>query len=51
MLERYGYPKQSLSQVMKSIQSCVACQGIERKSGENIPILYVMFHHHCGLTL
>jgi hypothetical protein len=51
MLERYGYPEQSISQVLLSMESCVACLGIQRKSGENIQILYVMFHYHCGLIL
>jgi hypothetical protein len=51
MLERYGYLEQSLSQVLISMESCVACLGIQRKSGENIQILYVMFHYHCGLIL
>jgi hypothetical protein len=51
MLERYGYPEQSSSQVLKSIECCVACLGIQRKSRENIQILYVMFHYHCGLIL
>jgi hypothetical protein len=46
MLEKYGYPEQSSSQVLKSFESCVACLGIERKSGENIQILYVMFYYH-----
>jgi hypothetical protein len=51
MLERYGYPEQSLTQVLKSIESCVACLGIQRNSRENMQILYVMFHYHCGLIL
>jgi hypothetical protein len=51
MLERYGYPEQSLSQVLISMESCVACLSIQRKCGENIQILYVMFHYHCGLIL
>jgi hypothetical protein len=51
MLERYGYPEQSLSQVLISIESCVACLSIQRKSEEDIQILYVMFHYHCGLIL
>jgi hypothetical protein len=34
MLERYGYPEQSLNQALKSFESCVARLGIERKSGE-----------------
>jgi hypothetical protein len=51
MLERYGYPEQSLSQVLKSIDSCIACLGIQRKSRENIQILFVKFHYHCGLIL
>ena len=51
MFERYGYPELSLSQVLKSFESCVACLGIQRKSGENIQILYVMFHYHSGLIL
>ena len=51
MLERYGYPEQSLSQVLKNFESCVACLGIQRKSGGNIQILYVVFHYHCGLIL
>ena len=51
MLERYGYPEQSLSQVLISMESCVACLGIQRKSGENIQILYVMFYYYCGLIL
>jgi hypothetical protein len=51
MLERYGYPEQSLSQVLINIVSCVACLGIPRKSGKNIQILYVIFHYHCGLIM
>jgi hypothetical protein len=51
MLQWYGYPEQSLSQVLISIESCVAYLGIQRKSGVNIQILYVMFHYHCGLIL
>jgi hypothetical protein len=51
MLVRYGYPEQSLSQVLISIESCVACLGMQRKSGENMQILYVMFHYHYGLIL
>ena len=51
MLQWYGYPEQSLSQVLISTESCVACLDIQRKSGGNIQILYVMFHYHCGLIL
>jgi hypothetical protein len=51
MLERYGYPEQSLTQVLISMESCVACLSIQRKSGENIQILYVMFLYYCGLIL
>ena len=51
MLERYGYPEQSLSQVLISMESCEACLSIQRKSGENTQILYVMFHYHCGFIL
>ena len=54
MLERYGYPEQSLTQVLihyVSMESWVSCLSIQRKSGENIQILYVMFHYHCGLIL
>jgi hypothetical protein len=40
-----------LSQVLISIGSCVACLGIQRKSGGNSHILYVIFHYHCGLIL
>jgi hypothetical protein len=31
-------------------KSCVACLGIQRKSGGNIH-LYIMFHYYCGLIL
>jgi hypothetical protein len=51
MLQRYGYPEQSLSQVLISIESYVACLGIQKKSGENMQILYVMLHHHFGVIL
>jgi hypothetical protein len=51
MLERYGYPEQTLSQVLISIENYVACLGMQRKSGENRQISYVMFHYHCGLIL
>jgi hypothetical protein len=51
MLERYGYPEQSLSQVLLSMESCVAYLGFQRKSAKNIQILYVMFHYHCSLIL
>jgi hypothetical protein len=51
MLKRYGYPEQSLSQVLISIESCVTCLDIQRKSGWNLQILYVMFHYHCDLIL
>ena len=53
MLQWYGYLEHSLSQVLISIyiESCVACLGIQRKSGGNIQILYVMFYYHCGLIL
>jgi hypothetical protein len=51
MLERYGYSEQSLSLVLISMESCEACLGIQRKSGGNMQILYVMLHHHCGLIL
>ena len=51
MLEKYGYPEQSLKQVLISIESYVQCLDIQRKSGENTQILYVMFHYHCGLIL
>jgi hypothetical protein len=51
MIERYGYPEQSLGQVLKSIESCVACLDIERKSEESMQISYVMFHYHRGLIL
>jgi hypothetical protein len=50
MLERYGYPEQSLNQVLKSIGSCKACLGIQRKSRESIQILYVKFQYYCGLN-
>jgi hypothetical protein len=49
MLEQYGYPEQSVSQVLKSIENCVTCLGIQRKSGGNTQILFVMYHYHCGL--
>jgi hypothetical protein len=49
MLQRYGYPEQSLSQMLISIESFVACLGIQRKSGGNMQMLYVMLHYHCGL--
>jgi hypothetical protein len=48
MHERYGYPEQSLRQMLMSIKSYVACFDIQWKSGENTQILYVMFHYHCG---
>jgi hypothetical protein len=51
MLERYGYPEQSLRQVLKRFESCVASLGIQRKGRENIQILYVLFHYHRGLLL
>ena len=34
-----------------SIESYVACLDIQRKSGENTQILYVMFHYHFGLIV
>ena len=37
--------------VLISIESYVACLDIQRKSGENTQILYVMFHYHCGFIL
>jgi hypothetical protein len=41
-----------ISQVLMSMESWVACRGIKKKkSGENIQILYVMFHYHCVLIL
>jgi hypothetical protein len=51
MLERYGYLEHSLSQVLLSMESCIACLGFQRKTGENIQIFKVMFHYHCGLIL
>ena len=51
MLERYGYPEQSLRQALISIESYVACLDIQRKREENTRILYVMYHYHCGLIL
>jgi hypothetical protein len=51
MLDRYGYPEQSLSQLLLNMDSCVACLGFQRKSGINIQILYVMFQYHCSLIL
>jgi hypothetical protein len=37
--------------VLISIESYVACLDIQRKSGENTQILYVMFRDHCGVIL
>jgi hypothetical protein len=37
--------------VLISIESCVACLGIQRKSGENMQILYAILHYPCGLIL
>ena len=51
MLERYGYPEQSFRQALITIESYVACLDIQRKSGENTQILYVMFHYHFSLIL
>jgi hypothetical protein len=34
-LERHLYPEQSLSQVLISIDNCVACLGIKKKWGNN----------------
>lgn len=49
MLERYSYPKQSYSQVLKSVESCVACLGIQRKRwGNNF---YFIFHYHNDVIL
>ena len=51
MLERYGYPEQSLRQALIIIDSYVACLDIQRKSGENTLILYVVFYYHFGYGL
>ena len=51
MQERYGYPEQSLRQVLISIKSYVACFDIQWKTGENTQILYVMIHYHFGLIV
>jgi hypothetical protein len=51
MLQWYGFPEQSLSQALIIIESCIAFLSIQRKSGGNIPILYVMFFYYFGLIL
>jgi hypothetical protein len=42
MLQRYGYPEQSFSQVLIRIESCVACLGIQRNTN---------FIRHVSLSL
>jgi hypothetical protein len=50
MPQWYGYPEQSFSQVLISIESCVACLGTKKKLGKYTNF-YVMFHYDCGLIL